>query len=139
MNKKSNMIRFVFSIMFLLLAIGHTPSVKAGELSSANIIRYDGSNREAVAVNVAQSHFMDTNKVIIVNRDKFPDAISATNISQGKYPVLYTREGRIDQETIALLKTMSLDEIYILGGTTSVGEAVVSKIRQETGGQSNPD
>lgn len=127
-------IRAIISILLLTTSLCFAPvnQVEATEVVT-NIERYDGSNREAVAVNVAQSHFKDTNKVIIVNRDKFPDAISATNISQGKYPVLYTREGRIDQETIDLLNTMSLDEIYILGGTTSVGETVVSKIHKETG------
>ncbi|MFV8808388.1 leucine-rich repeat protein [Aerococcus urinaeequi] len=111
---------------------GKTVSV-VEETTAVEPVRYDGSNREAVAVNVAKSHFSDSKKVILVNRDKFPDAISATNISQGLYPVLYTRAGKVDQATIDQLKKMPLNEIYILGGVNSVEDKVVSQLNQSTG------
>ena len=103
------------------------------ETVTPNVIRYEGQNREQVAENVAKSHFSDSKKVIIVNRDKFSDAISATNISQGKYPVLYTREGRVSDSTLELLKAMALDEIYILGGEQSVNASVVKQLKETTG------
>lgn len=111
---------------------GKTVSV-VEETTAVEPVRYDGSNREAVAVNVAKSHFSDSKKVILVNRDKFPDAISATNISQGLYPVLYTRAGKVDQATIDQLKKMPLNEIYILGGVNSVEDKVFSQLNQSTG------
>lgn len=96
-----------------------------------NIYRHEGYSRENVAENVAKEHFSDAKKVIIVNRDKFPDAISATNISQGRYPVLYTHEDKISKETIDLMKSMPLDEIYILGGILSVNESVIAQLTSE--------
>lgn len=101
--------------------------------AETNIIRHEGSNREAVAVNVAKSHFSNAKKVIIVNRDKYTDAISATNISQGMYPILYTREGSIDQATLDLLKQLPLDEIYVLGGIKSVQDKVIDILRKQIG------
>lgn len=111
--------------------------VLAAETSKAdyspNIIRHEGYSRENVAENVARAHFMESNKVIIVNRDTFSDAISATNISQGKYPVLYTHKHTVSQSTIELLEEMALDEIYILGGTFSVNETVKTQLEDRTG------
>lgn len=101
------------------------------EILTPNIVRHEGRSRENVAEMVASSHFSKSNKVIIVNREKFPDAISATNISQGKYPVLYTREGKISESTIKLLKSMPLDEIYVLGGTLSVNDTVIKQLEKE--------
>lgn len=102
------------------------------EVVSPNIIRYEGYSRENVAEAVAQEQFSDSNKVIIVNREKFPDAISATNISQGEYPVLYTHEGSVSDSTLELLKAMTLDEIYVLGGTLSVNDSVVEQLEAAT-------
>lgn len=98
------------------------------EIVTSNIVRYEGYSRDNVAERVASAHFGDSNKVIIVNREKFPDAISATNISQGNYPVLYTYEGKVSDSTLEFLKSMTLDEIYVLGGTLSVNASVVEQL-----------
>lgn len=97
------------------------------------IARYEGYSRENVAENVARAHFWDSNKVILVNRDKFPDAISATNISKGRYPVLYTHTGHVSESTLEFLKEMTLDEIFILGGTLSVNDSVIHQLSSEVG------
>lgn len=102
------------------------------EIVTPDIVRYEGYSRDNVAERVASAHFGDSNKVIVVNREKFPDAISATNISQGDYPVLYTHEGKVSDSTIELLKSMSLDEIYVLGGTLSVNGSVVEQLEGVT-------
>ena len=106
-------------------------TVHANATGTQEIIRHEGHSRENVAGSVAKAHFSSSNKVILVNRDKFPDAISATNISQGKYPVLYTRAGNVSDSTIQLMKTMPLDEIYILGGSLSVNDSVVTQLKKE--------
>ena len=126
-------ISLVFTFLFTMFSLGQLPAAQAVETNNATLIRYAGANRESVAVNVARAHFIKSNKVIIVNRDKFPDAISATNISQGVYPVLYTREGRLDQQTIDLLNEMPLNEIYLIGGTSSIGETVAEELRDSIG------
>lgn len=126
-------ISLVFTFLFTMFSLGQLPAAQAVERNNATLIRYAGANRESVAVNVARAHFIKSNKVIIVNRDKFPDAISATNISQGAYPVLYTREGRLDQQTIDLLNEMPLNEIYLIGGTSSIGETVAEELRDSIG------
>ena len=101
---------------------------------TAKIERHQGANREEVAVEVAKKHFNEANKVIIVNQDKFPDAISATNISQGKFPVLYTRSGQLGKATLDFIDSLtSLEEIYLLGGKTSISEAVETSLIDKFG------
>ena len=102
------------------------------KITSPNIIRHEGYSRDNVAENVAKAHFKDSKKVILVNREKFPDAISATNISQGRYPVLYTHAGRVTEGTMKLLQSMAVEEIYILGGSLSVNESVVGELEKNT-------
>lgn len=119
--------RAMFLVM-VTIVFAFVPVVSVQGDDEPNIVRHEGYSRENVAENVAKAHFSDSNKVILVNREKFPDAISATNISQGEYPVLYTYEGRVAESTMDLLESMGLDEIYILGGTLSINESVVGQL-----------
>lgn len=120
----------LLSFIPVIHAEGRQSSIE--ETVTPNIIRYEGRSRENVAESVAKAHFKDSKKVIIVNREKFPDAISATNISQGEYPVLYTREGSVSDSTMELLESMTLDEIYVLGGELSVNKSVVKQLEEAT-------
>lgn len=129
-NGKKIVTLFLFIIALLLSLV---PNVYAEGNPSLTIYRHEGYSRDNVAENVAQKHFATSNKVILVNREKFPDAISATNISQGKYPVLYTHEGRVTEGTIKTLKTMPLNEIYILGGEFSINKSVENQLINEVG------
>lgn len=140
-KRKHNLIILILS---MIIMVTNVISIEAKDslhnvsetLNTSNvvepiIIRHQGRSREDVAIDVTNTHFKNTNKVILVNRDKYPDAISATNISQGDYPVLYTRVDDVDGKTISLLKSMNLDEIYILGGTLSVSDNVVTKLSND--------
>lgn len=100
-------------------------------VSEPVVERHQGTDREEVAINVAEKHFSDAEKAIIVNQDKYTDAISATNISQGEYPVLYTRADKLGDKTLLSLGKMeNLKEIYLLGGTTSIGESIESRLTE---------
>lgn len=107
------------------------PKVYAEENKTLNIYRHEGYSRENVAENVAKTHFNDSHKIILVNREKFPDAISAANISQGRYPILYTNSGYVTQGTMDLIHSMDLDEIYVLGGELSINQSVVNQLKNE--------
>ncbi len=120
---------FLFAMMMVVATISSVQTVDA----APNIIRHEGERRENVAENVAKTHFGDSNKIILVNREKFPDAISATNISQGRYPVLYTHKGHVSESTLNLIQSMALDEIYLLGGELSINTAVVNQLKNATG------
>ena len=110
------------------------PVAPAGEeveviRSQPELTRNEGADREEVAINVAEEYFSDAEKVVLVNQDTYTDAISATNVSQGKFPVLYTRADKLGDKTlISLGKMENLKEIYLLGGTTSINDSVKDRL-----------
>ena len=92
--------------------------------------RFQGENRAKTAVNVQRHYFANTNKVILVNDNAYPDAISATNVSMGKYPLLYTGKNSLSVETKSALDKMFLDEIYLMGGANTISKKVENKLRK---------
>lgn len=94
-----------------------------------DIQRWTGSNRQEVAANVAKSFFADANTAILVNNVAFADAISATNISQGEAPILYTQANRLLPETRKILQTIHPKQVYIMGGKASVNASVEASVR----------
>ena len=92
--------------------------------------RFQGENRAKTAVNVQRHYFANTNKVILVNDNAYPDAISATNVSMGKYPLLYTGKNSLSVETKSALDKMFLDEIYLMGGANTISKNVENNLRK---------
>lgn len=92
--------------------------------------RFQGENRAKTAVNVQRHYFANTNKVILVNANAYPDAISATNVSMGKYPLLYTGKNSLSVETKSALDKMFLDEIYLMGGVNTISKNVENKLKK---------
>lgn len=92
--------------------------------------RFQGENRAKTAVNVQRRYFANTNKVILVNDNAYPDAISATNVSMGKYPLLYTGKNSLSVETKSALDKMFLDEIYLMGGVNTISKNIENKLRK---------
>lgn len=92
--------------------------------------RFQGENRAKTAVNVQRHYFANTNKVILVNDNAYPDAISATNVSMGKYPLLYTGKNSLSVETKSALDKMFLDEIYLMGGVNTISKKVENSLKK---------
>lgn len=92
--------------------------------------RFQGENRAKTAVNVQRHYFANTNKVILVNDNAYPDAISATNVSMGKYPLLYTGKNSLSVETKSALDKMFLDEIYMMGGVNTISKKVENSLKK---------
>lgn len=92
--------------------------------------RFQGENRAKTAVNVQRHYFANTNKVILVNDNAYPDAISATNVSMGRYPLLYTGKNSLSIETKLALDKMFLDEIYLMGGVNTISKKVENNLKR---------
>lgn len=92
--------------------------------------RFQGENRAKTAVNVQRHYFANTSKVILVNDNAYPDAISATNVSMGKYPLLYTGKNSLSVETKSALDKMFLDEIYLMGGVNTISKKVENNLKR---------
>lgn len=98
--------------------------------SKWTVNRLSADNRQQIAVNVSKKYFSNAKKAIVVNNLAFADALSATNISGGKYPILYTKANAIFKETLEELKRLNVNEVFVMGGTTSVGNGVRQAIKK---------
>ena len=133
-KRKMSLLAFALGAALTLTSV-FAPS--AGAVAEKwQIQRLDGARREDVAKKVSDTFFTEgkkADKVILVNDMAFADAISSTNISQGKYPILYTKKDAMPAATIQVLKNLKPSQVYIMGGTGSVSENVAASAKSLTG------
>lgn len=106
----------------LALVLAISLSISSTSLASGVVKRYSGKNRQDVAVKVAKDEFSNSSSSILVNSHAFADALSASIISQGKMPILFTGADDMDSNTREKLK--DFEQVIILGGKSSVSEKV---------------
>ncbi|MDD7592757.1 MAG: cell wall-binding repeat-containing protein [Peptoniphilaceae bacterium] len=95
-----------------------------------DVSRLSAANRQALAAKVSQTYFPKARRVIVVNDFAFADALSASNLSNGAAPILYTKADRLLSETEAEVKRLAPSEIFVMGGAKSVGEKVVEALQK---------
>lgn len=115
----------------LALSLAFAGMTQPAEAATADfsITRLAGHAREDVAKNVADLFFKDADTAIVVFDQAFADAISATNISNGKAPILYTKTATLPKATQDALKAMQPSTIYVMGGEKSVTPAVETQLK----------
>ncbi|OLP66680.1 Amidase enhancer precursor [Bacillus pumilus] len=110
-----------------------TPSglYKVSGTNVSSMARYDGKNRYEVANNIASAGWKNPSTIVIVNRDAFADAISATPLAYKlNAPILYTNAERLTKTTEKQIKKMNPDNILIIGGTKSVSSAAEKTLKK---------
>lgn len=100
--------------------------------SKLNVQRYSGNSRVETAVNVSKDQFSSAKSAILVNQLAFPDALSATVLSKGTMPVLFAESNKISTDTLNQLKSMGVENVYVLGGEKSVSNSVVNSVKSAT-------
>lgn len=100
--------------------------------SKLNVQRYSGNSRVETAVNVSKDQFSSAKSAILVNQLAFPDALSATVLSKGTMPVLFAESNKISADTLNQLKSMGVENVYVLGGEKSVSNSVVNSVKSAT-------
>lgn len=96
----------------------------------ADTERYGGATRFDVANNVASAGWTNPTTVVIVNRDAFADALSATPLAK-KYdaPILLTDADSLTPKTESEIAKLNPDNILIIGGTISVSKNVENTLK----------
>ena len=103
---------------------------QAGEVkalnSSGEIIpsRLAGKNRYESAAQISKEQFTNAKKVIVVNSQKYADALSATTLSDGKYSILYTEKNSLPTATRNEIQRLNPVEVYLLGGKQSISKGI---------------
>lgn len=93
---------------------------------SAKTERIDAKNRFETAKKIKEKEFKNTDTAVIVNSNEFSDSISATNISNGKSPILYTDSNKLDNLTKEALN--GVKKVYITGGEKTISSKVVKEL-----------
>lgn len=121
----------------IILTDGHSVNPKIDKNSSDNIIiggtasmdssfkgkRISGANRYDTSVNVAK--YFDSKKVMLASGEKYPDGLASITLYH-KYegPLLLTPEKTLPTETKNYIKNNKIENVYIVGGTSSVSSNI---------------
>lgn len=97
----------------------------------SNIVRLGGKNRfETNKFIVDSMNLQKGTPVVIANGYGFADALSVSSVASIKgYPILMTGASNLPDETKAMLSNIQPSQVYVIGGTGSVSDAVVSEVK----------
>lgn len=100
--------------------------------SSGQIIPYRiaGQNRYESAAQISREQFTNAKKVIVVNAQKYADALSATTLSDGKYSILYTEKDTLPTATRNEIQRLNPIEVYLLGGKQSISDGIENILKK---------
>lgn len=92
--------------------------------------RIAGKNRYESAAKISREQFTNAKKVIIVNAQKYADALSATTLSDGKYSILYTEKDILPTATRNEIQRLNPVEVYLLGGKQSISSGIENILKK---------
>lgn len=100
--------------------------------SSGQIVpsRIAGQNRYESAAQISREQFTNAKKVIVVNAQKYADALSATTLSDGKYSILYTEKDTLPTATRNEIQRLNPVEVYLLGGQQSISAGIENILKK---------
>ncbi len=92
--------------------------------------RIAGQNRYESAAQISREQFTNAKKVIVVNAQKYADALSATTLSDGKYSILYTEKDSLPTATRNEIQRLNPVEVYLLGGKQSISAGIENILKK---------
>ena len=100
--------------------------------SSGQIVptRIAGKNRYESAAQISREQFTNAKKVIVVNSQKYADALSATTLSDGRYSILYTEKDSLTTATRNEIQRLNPIEVYLLGGKQSISDGIENILKK---------
>ena len=91
--------------------------------------RTNGKDRVETAIEISKKYYGQADTVIIVDKANFPDAMTASVLAKVlKAPILLTNSKDLDSRVAAEIKRLGARDIIIVGGRSSVSEAVMSQL-----------
>lgn len=89
-----------------------------------------GEDRYKTSVEVSKKAFTNSTDVVLVGGEVLADGLTATPLaSQKGAPILLTQAGKLNADTKAEIERLGSKNVTIVGGTSSVSEAVASELR----------
>lgn len=120
------------------LSIGHaalrfatTASQSSSKSSDIVVERAWGETRSKTANDMALKYFRSATRVVLANHFAYSDAMSATNITDGKAPILYTDRDWIMKSTVQTIERINPREIFLMGGERVISKKVENFFRNK--------
>lgn len=92
--------------------------------------RLAGKDRYQVAKNAALEYFSEADTVLLVNGQAWPDALSASNLSRGQEPILYSGKDQLPQASREALEKIQPQRIILVGGPSSLSDSLQTALRK---------
>lgn len=133
MKFKKIQTKLINAILLLLLLVLLPSSVKAMS-EGCTTKRLGGQDRFATAIEISKEFAANSKKpidsVILCSAYGYADSISATQFAvYVNAPILLTEKDTLPQETQDRINKMNVKKVYIIGGTGSISENVLSDLK----------
>jgi putative cell wall-binding protein len=111
-------------------AVSESVEEYLGECVSGDVLRSWGADRYETAAELAGDYFGGgAGSVFVVVGTNFPDALSASPVAaRVGAPVLLTKTNSVPAATLDAIAGLSPTEIFVVGGTAVISDAVVNKL-----------
>lgn len=118
-------------VLALILLMGNTALAEKEDFYN-DIHRISGENRYSTAVKLSNKNFEDSDIVILVSGEVFPDAISSSQLARSlNSPVLLTKHDSMPTETLNEINRLKSKKIIVVGGYETVNEEQLSSLDVE--------
>lgn len=95
-----------------------------------DVTRVKGADRYDTSLEIAKKFFNDTKFAVVSNGQDFPDSLTGAVIGiNKKAPMILVKSNEIKRDTVKFLEEKELEEITIVGGSTSVGQSVRNTLK----------
>lgn len=91
--------------------------------------RFGGSDRYGTSVQISQNNWKQSDYVVIVSGENFPDALCAAPLAK-KYnaPILLTQSSNLSSSTLQEIQRLNAKNAFIVGGTSVVSQNVQNQL-----------
>ena len=109
-----------------------TMTVNVEQAGAGAADRLAGANRIETAVAISKEGWTSANNVVLANGLKFADALAGVPLAAAAdAPILLTenKSSGLEQSVLNEIKRLSAKKIYVLGGTASVSDSIVTALK----------
>ena len=115
-------------LLYCFLLISFLVSSKVSAASSE--VRIDGADRYETSVNVSKDGWTQSDNVVLVSGENFPDAICAAPLAK-KYnaPILITEGNKLNPLAYEEIKRLQAKNVFIVGGSGVISTDIEEQLK----------
>lgn len=95
---------------------------------SISFRRVFGNNRTDTSIAISKHTFEKADIAVIVDGSNYPDALSASSLTDGKYPILLV-QNNLSDSVVSELYRLGVIKVIIVGGEKSVPKSIEEKLK----------